>query len=134
MRSPRDRPWVLSGQLAEIAASREGKTSKKSRKPVTEKMRSTASEGAARRIETPRLWRASLERTRAERAVESIKATPLMSTTTAPTPLLSEARSMAPWTLGRAVQVHLAADGDDGVGVGVLVYADLEVRADPLLS
>jgi uncharacterized LabA/DUF88 family protein len=32
------------------------------------------------------------------------------------------------------VQVHLAADGDDGVGVGVLVYADLEVRADPLLS
>jgi uncharacterized LabA/DUF88 family protein len=32
------------------------------------------------------------------------------------------------------VQVHLAADGDDGVCVGVLVYADLEVRADPLLS
>ncbi|CAA9421410.1 MAG: hypothetical protein AVDCRST_MAG03-2572, partial [uncultured Rubrobacteraceae bacterium] len=36
--------------------------------------------------------------------------------------------------LGGGVQVHLAADGDDGVCVGVFIYADLKVRADPLLS
>ena len=31
------------------------------------------------------------------------------------------------------VEVHLAAHGYDGVVVGVVVYADLEVRADPPL-
>jgi hypothetical protein len=32
------------------------------------------------------------------------------------------------------MEVHLAAHRDDGVPFGMLVYADLEVRADPLLS
>jgi hypothetical protein len=41
--------------------------------------------------------------------------TPLMSTTTVPLVL----------------PAHLAANRDDGVGLGVLLYADLEVHADP---
>src|SRR5215218_4653225 len=61
-------------------------------------MRSTAAEGAARRRETPFWSRASLERMREERAVESMNATSPISTTTVPTS--SAARSMACWNLG----------------------------------
>src|SRR5215208_35390 len=83
-----------------MAASREGKISKESWKPVTEKIRSTAFEGAARRREIPCWPKVSLERMRAERAVESIKATSPRSTTTALTSSVSTARSMAYWNLG----------------------------------
>jgi hypothetical protein len=83
-----------------MAASREEKISKKSSKPVTEKIRSTAFEGAARRREISCCCRKSLERTRAERAVESMKATPPTSTTTARTPSVWAVRSMASWTFG----------------------------------
>src|SRR5215208_903488 len=63
-------------------------------------MRSTAPEGAARRRETPCCSRISLERMRAERAVESMNVTSAMSTTTAPTPSFSAARSIAYWNFG----------------------------------
>src|SRR5919107_1499592 len=63
-------------------------------------MRSTAFEGAARRREMPCCPRVSLERMRAESAVESMNATSPRSTTTAPTPPFSTARSMAYWNLG----------------------------------
>src|SRR5215211_8262198 len=63
-------------------------------------MRSTAFEGAARRREIPCCPRVSLERMRAERAVESMNATSPRSTTTVPTPSFSTARSIAYWNLG----------------------------------
>src|SRR5215204_6610463 len=63
-------------------------------------MRSTAFEGAARRREIPCWPKVSLERMRAERAVESIKATSPRSTTTALTSSVSTARSIAYWNLG----------------------------------